>query len=206
VKQKYIINTLKGLSALAILSMMAIYDQWQNTTAWVYLALHGMYGILWVVKSHVFPDKSWEREVGWTWGILSTLGLLAYWVAPWILISNGVQDPPWYLSLCVGMYILGVFLHFVTDMQKHTSLKLQPQTLIVDGMMQRVRNLNYFGELLIYLSLALMTMHWLPILILALYIPVYWLPNMRQKDRSLSRYPDFEAYKNRSKLFIPFLF
>jgi len=205
-KQKYIINTLKGLSFLVILALMAGYDQWQNTTAWVYLSLHGMYGALWVVKSWIFPDKNWEKEVGWAWTLISIFGLLAYWVAPWLLMSRGVQDPPWYLSICVGMNVLGVFLHFVTDMQKYTCLKLQPDTLISDGMMKRVRNLNYFGELLIYLSLALMTMHWIPLVILGLYIPLYWLPNMRRKDRSLSRYPEFEAYKKRSRLFIPFLF
>jgi len=189
-----------------ILALMAGYDQWQNTTAWVYLSLHGMYGALWVVKSWIFPDKNWEKEVGWAWTLISIFGLLAYWVAPWLLMSRGVQDPPWYLSICVGMNVLGVFLHFVTDMQKYTCLKLQPDTLISDGMMKRVRNLNYFGELLIYLSLALMTMHWIPLVILGLYIPLYWLPNMRRKDRSLSRYPEFEAYKKRSRLFIPFLF
>jgi protein-S-isoprenylcysteine O-methyltransferase Ste14 len=185
---------------------MAAYDQWQNTTAWIYLSLHGMYGILWVVKSRIFPDKNWEREVGLVWALISVFGLLAYWIAPWILMSRGVQNPAWYLSLCLGMNILGVFLHFVTDMQKFTSLKLQPDTLITDGLMTSVRNLNYFGELLIYLSLAMMTMNWIPLMIVGLYIPVYWLPNMRRKDQSLARYSDFEAYQKRSKLFIPFLF
>jgi hypothetical protein len=33
----------------------------------------------------------------------------------------------------------------------------------------------------------------------------YWPPNMRRKDRSLSRYPEFEAYRQRTKLFIPFV-
>jgi len=49
-------------------------------------------------------------------------------------------------------------------------------------------------------------MHWLPILLLALFVAVYWLPNMRRKDRSLARYPSFAAYRARSKLFIPWVF
>ena len=32
---------MKGITFLVVLVMMAIYDQWQNTTAWTYLALHG---------------------------------------------------------------------------------------------------------------------------------------------------------------------
>jgi protein-S-isoprenylcysteine O-methyltransferase Ste14 len=108
--------------------------------------------------------------------------------------------------MCVSINILGIFLHFVTDMQKYTSLKLRPETLITTGMMSRVRNLNYFGELLIYLSLGLLAMHWIPILILGLFILIYWVPNMHRKDESLSRYSGFEAYRKRSKWFIPFLF
>jgi protein-S-isoprenylcysteine O-methyltransferase Ste14 len=204
-KQKYIIDTMKGISFLVILSMIAIYDQWENVTAWVYLGLHGTYGILWVFKSRIFPDKSWEREVGFGWGVISVFGLLVYWVAPWFLVSRGVECAPWYIGMCVSMNVLGVFLHFVTDMQKYISLKLQPETLITTGMMSRVRNLNYFGELLIYLSMGLLAMHWILILILVLFVLIYWVPNMHRKDISLSRYSGFEAYRKRSKWFIPFL-
>jgi steroid 5-alpha reductase family enzyme len=91
-------------------------------------------------------------------------------------------------------------------MQKHIALQLRPGRLITTGMVARCRNMNYFGELLIYLSFALLAMHWIPLLILLLVIVVVWLPNMRRKDRSLARYPEFEAYGRRSKLFIPFLF
>jgi len=205
-KQKYIINTFKGISFLVILVFIGIYNQWDNSTAWVYLGLHGTYGFLWVVKSRVFPDKSWEREVGFVWGLISIFGLLVYWIAPWLLISRGIQCPPWYLGMCISMNMFGVFLHFVTDMQKFTSLKLQPEILITTEMMSKVRNLNYFGEFLIYLSLGLLAMHWVPILILTVFILVYWMPNMHRKDVSLSRYSGFEEYRSRSKWFIPFLF
>jgi protein-S-isoprenylcysteine O-methyltransferase Ste14 len=204
-KQKYIINTMKGISLLVILIFMWIYKQWNNTTGWVYLGLHGTYGILWVIKSRIFPDKTWEREIGLVWGAISVFGLLAYWIAPWLLMSRGVQAPPWYLGMCVSMNCFGVFLHFVTDMQKYISLKLQPDTLITTGMMSKVRNLNYFGEFLIYLSLALLALHWIPIVILALFILVYWIPNMHRKDLSLSRYPGFDEYRKKSWWFIPFL-
>jgi protein-S-isoprenylcysteine O-methyltransferase Ste14 len=204
-KQKYIINTMKGISLLVILIFIGIYDQWNNTTAWIYLSLHGTYGILWVIKSRIFPDKTWEHEVGLVWGVISIFGLLAYWVAPWLLISRGVHCPPWYLGICVCISCFGLFLHFVTDMQKYIALKLRPETLITTEMMSKVRNLNYFGELLIYLSFALLAMHWIPIVILVLFILIYWIPNMLRKDRSLSRYPGFEEYRKKSKMFIPFL-
>jgi protein-S-isoprenylcysteine O-methyltransferase Ste14 len=133
-------------------------------------------------------------------------GLTLYWVAPWMLTSRGVQAPSWYLGVCVSLYALGVFLHFASDMQKHIALKLHPGHLITDGMFALCRNPNYLGELLIYLGFGLLAMHWIPAVILALFVAVVWVPNMLRKDRSLSRYPEFEAYRRQSKMFIPFLF
>lgn len=205
-KQKHFIDSHKFVTGPAILLMMAFHSQWQNPTAWVYLALHGTYGILWVLKSRIFPDKSWEEETGLGYGLVIWAFLTLYWIAPWIITSQGVQAPVWYLGLCVSVYVFGVFLHFTADMQKHEALKLQPGRLITDGLLAYSRNINYFGELLIYLGFGLLAMHWLPIAVLALALAAVWVPNMLQKERSLARYPEFDAYKRRSKFFIPFVF
>jgi steroid 5-alpha reductase family enzyme len=108
--------------------------------------------------------------------------------------------------MCISLYIFGVFCHFAGDMQKYTALKLQPDRLITDGLFARLRNTNYFGELLIYLGFGLLAMHWLPLVILLAWNVIVWLPNMRKKDRSLARYPEFATYKERTKLYIPYLF
>jgi protein-S-isoprenylcysteine O-methyltransferase Ste14 len=82
---------------------------------------------------------------------------------------------------------------------------LKPGELITDGLMHRCRNTNYFGELLIYLSFALLSRHWIPIAVLASFMVVIWFPNMRRKDKSLSRHAEYEEYKKRTSLLIPFL-
>jgi hypothetical protein len=46
-------------------------------------------------------------------------------------------------------------------------------------------------------------MHWLPFLVLAGFGFGVFLPNMRRKDQSLARYPEFEAYRQRSGLLLP---
>jgi protein-S-isoprenylcysteine O-methyltransferase Ste14 len=204
-KKRHFIDTLKGITFLVVLAMMAIFNQWQNATAWVYLALHGTYGLLWVLKSRFFGDRQWEERTGLGFGLVIVGGLALYWVAPLLLTWRGVQAPAWYLGLCVSLYACGVFFHFAADMHKHTALRLRP-ALITDGLWSLCRNPNYFGELLIYLSFGLLAMHWLPLAVLVLFVVTYWLPNMRKKDRSLSRYPEFDAYKKRTRLFIPFLF
>jgi steroid 5-alpha reductase family enzyme len=205
--RKFYIDSHKGITFLVILGMMAAFSQWQNVTAWIYLALHGTYGILWVIKSRIFPDRKWEqpvsrlRGVGYYWG-----GLTLYWIAPYLLTSRGVQAPPWLLGAAVSIYTFGVFLHYTSDMQKYIQLKYNPGNLITDGMMRRTRSINYFGELLIYGTFALLAMHWLPFAILGLAVAVEWLPNMRRKDASLSRYPQFAEYKKNTRKFIPFLY
>ncbi len=206
-KLKTYIDIHKGITGLVVLLLMAYYDQWHNPTAWIYLAMHGSYGLLWVLKSRTFPDKQWERPVSIAYGVIAVWGGLSlYWIAPWLLTARGVQAPGWYTALCIVLFTFGVFLHFASDMQKHMALSLRPGELFTAGLWRRLRNPNYFGELLIYLGFGLLAMSWAPVVILLLWVAVYWLPNMRRKDQSLSRYPSFAAWKSQSKLFIPFLF
>lgn len=204
VPMRIYIDLHKGATGLFVVCVMALFNQSQNSTMWIYLALHGMYGILWILKSRIFPDKTWSRPVSAGYGIgIVWGGLSLYWIAPVLLAVRNIHAPPWYLAVCVAIYSLGVFLHFGADMQKHTSLKLKPNELICDGMFARVRNPNYLGELLIYLGFGLLAMHWIPILVILLFVLLYWLPRMHEKDRSLSRYPQFEIYKQQTSLFIP---
>ena len=205
-KQKFYIDTHKGFTALAIFSMIAYFNQWQNITAWVYLALHGTYGIIWVLKSRIFPDRQWEQKSSIWYGLYIWAGLSLYWITPFLILSRSISAPAWLLALCISLYTLGIFLHFSADMQKYIELKYNPGHLITDGLMRKVRNINYFGELLIYLGFSMLAMHWLPILVIALFISIIWAPYMLKKEKSLSRYPDFDQYKRESKLFIPFLF
>jgi len=211
-KQKHFIDIHKGATAPIVLFLIYFYNRWENQTAWTYLALHGTYGVLWLLKSRIFPDKRWEQPSSVWYGLYMWFGMTLYWVSPWIITSGyfndnvAVEVPGWYSSMCVSMYSLGVFIHFATDMQKHMALKLKPSSLIQDGMFRYCRNINYLGELLIYLGFGLLARHWIPIACLVAMMIVVWFPNMRQKDRSLSRYPEFESYRKQSCFFVPYLY
>ena len=204
-KQKHFIDSHKGVTAPVVLGLIIYFNQWENITAWVYLALHGSYGIMWVLKSKIFPDTTWESACSIWYGLYIWGGLTLYWITPWIIMSTGVCNTPMYLGICIAIFAMGVFFHYAADMQKHAHMKLQPGNLIVDGMMYRCRNTNYFGELLIYLSFALLSKHWVPIAILVAFMMIVWFPNMRRKDKSLSRYREYEDYKKRTSLLIPFI-
>ena len=202
-RQKFFIDSHKAANAVAVLALMAWAGAWDNPTAWLYLALHGTYGLLWILKSRAFPDRSWEAPCSLPYGLLIWTGLSLYWVTPWWIVNFDVRVSPAYAAGCVALYALGVFLHFAADMQKHTSLALRPGVLIQEGLWARVRNPNYLGELFIYLGFGLLAQHWAPLIALAIFVSVVWIPNMLKKDRSLARYPEFEAYRERSWLFLP---
>ena len=204
-KQKHFIDIHKGATAPAVLLLIWYFGQWENNTAWIYLAIHGSYGIMWVLKSAIFPDKTWEAKCTIWYGLYIWGGLSMYWISPWIIMSIPVENSPMVLGFIVALFTMGVFFHYAADMQKHAYLKLNPGNLITDGLMAKCRNTNYFGELLIYLSFALMSRHWIPLAVLATFIAIIWLPNMRRKDTSLSRYPEYAEYKKRSSLLIPFI-
>lgn len=203
-KVKHIINFQKGTSSLFILGLMVIY---QNFTigAWIYLALHGTYGIMWLLKDRIFPDKQWELEISIPQAILGSIMLGLYWVAPFILVSSFSEPPAPLIAAVVSLNLLGVFLHFGSDAQKYYTLKYQPG-LITEGFFARSRNINYLGEIFIYGGFAMLVQHWLPFAILGLFGVTIFIPNMLKKEKSLSRYPEFEQYKANSGLILPKLF
>ncbi|MDJ0680603.1 MAG: DUF1295 domain-containing protein [Xenococcaceae cyanobacterium MO_167.B52] len=203
-KVKYIINLHKGTTFIFVLGLMVAYHNF-TLGPWVYLALHGTYGFLWLLKDQLYPDKQWEQEISLLTSLVGFAAISLYWVAPFILISNQVEPPLPLVAAAIILNILGVFLHYGSDAQKYYTLKYQAG-LITDGFFARCRNTNYLGEILIYLTFAMLTMHWLPFVILGGFIAGIFIPNMLKKDQSLSRYPEFDVYKTNSGLLFPKLF
>jgi steroid 5-alpha reductase family enzyme len=203
-KIKYPINLHKFLTFLYVLGLMAFYHNF-NVAAWVYLSLHGTYGIMWLIKDNLYPDKQWEQEISVSTGIFTFVLLGMYWVAPFILISSGAVPPGALISAAIATNITGVFLHFGSDAQKYFTLRYR-SGLITEGFFSRSRNPNYLGEILIYLGFAMLAQHWLPFVVLGVFATFVFVPNMLKKDQSLSRYPEFAAYKAQSGLLLPKLF
>jgi protein-S-isoprenylcysteine O-methyltransferase Ste14 len=200
-KIKYAINLHKLLTLAVVLGLMAVYHNF-TIAPWIYLALHGTYGIMWLIKDSLYPDRQWEKEVTFGAGLVIFVFLISYWVAPFLLISSRVQPSAPLIAMAIATNLFGVFLHYGSDAQKYFTLKYQ-KGLITEGFFSRSRNPNYLGEILIYLGFAMLTQHWLPFAILGVFCAFVFVPNMRKKDQSLSRYPEFAAYKERSGLLLP---
>ena len=203
-KIKHPINLHKFLTFAFVIGLMLVYQNF-TLAPWVYLALHGTYGIMWLIKDRLYPDRRWEEKIPVANGIGTFILLSLYWIAPFLLISSRVQPSAPLIAAAIATNIFGVFLHYGSDAQKYFTLKYQ-KGLITEGFFSRSRNPNYLGEILIYLGFAMLAQHWLPFAILGLFAALIFVPNMRKKDESLSRYPEFAAYKERSGLLLPKLF
>lgn len=196
------INIHKALVIPVILGLMWRYENW-STEAFVYLSIHGTYSILWLIKQATFRDLRFdERKPVWIGVLFVFLPLAGYYAAPFLLISRHVALPPYLFGIVLFLFTMGIFLHYVSDAQKFYVLDIK-KGLIENGLFSRTRNPNYLGEIFIYVAFALMSLHWLPFLVLAAWVFGFFVRNMLHKDRSLARHPEFARYKARTGLLWP---
>ena len=62
IPQYYYVNMHKGGMPLVLFVMMVYFNNF-STGAFLYFALHGSYGALWLFKDLTFPDKTFQRKV-----------------------------------------------------------------------------------------------------------------------------------------------
>jgi protein-S-isoprenylcysteine O-methyltransferase Ste14 len=202
IKFAWAINLQKGGTLPFVLALMWFHDCW-TPTAWVYLGLHGSYGLVWLLKDAVFPDPGWEKKITLAGALNAWLFVLGpYWIAPWLIVSQRIEQPPAVLGGAVLLYALGLVLMVGADAQKYFVLRTRAG-LIVDGFFARTRNPNYLGEMMLYAAFATVAGHWLPWLVLAWVWIGLFLPNMLRKDARMARYPGWAAYRARTGLLFP---
>jgi len=206
-KLAWVINAQKAGTIPFIAAMMWWYGN-TSAAAWVYLGLHGGYGLAWFIKDLVVPDRGWQQRVTFGGALLSFLLVLGpYWVFPWLLVSGVLgpahpQPAPALMAACVVIFAIGLTLMVGADAQKNATLAARPG-LITGGFYARMRHPNYLGEMLIYASFALMVRHWIPWAILAFIWTSVFITNIAAQEVSLSRHPGWAAYKARTGLLLP---
>ena len=127
---------------------------------WVYLFMHGSYGICWVVKDVIFPDEKGKVKGSLLSHLTLIVLLLGYWCIPVPLAMRyGLVNPSTTRMVVIVMvYLLGLVLMMGSDYQKHRILS-QRKGLITTGFFSRCRNPNYLGEFLIYTSFCMLAGH-----------------------------------------------
>jgi protein-S-isoprenylcysteine O-methyltransferase Ste14 len=108
------------------------------------------------------------------------------------------------VALALGLFIFGSLINATADVQKMTA-KAMGAGLVADGIWRKVRHVNYLGDLLRYLSFAVVAgLAWayvVPALVLLIY-----LQRIGQKERQMgAKYGEFGAYQGRSTRLVPWL-
>ncbi len=172
--------------------------------------MHGTYGLTWLMKDLLFPDPNWQRPATILSCIVGAIGLASYWLAGWLLISGTAVPhypvaPGAWFCLCASLCMFGCSVMLAADAQKYTTLQLR-RGLITTGMFKWVRHPNYLGEILVYGSLAMLAWHWLAALVIAYFWITMFATNMAMKEASMSRYPEWAAYRKRTWWLVPGIF
>ena len=209
IKTSWAINTHKILTPLIVFALMLAYQNF-STPVWLYLGLHGSYCICWLVKHMAFRDPKWETKVTLGGAAFTFLFLALYWLAPFLLISGLLYTEPrvlpsWLMAICIALVVIGTTLMTTSDCQKRFTLRYRPG-LITEGLFSRIRHPNYLGEMMVYAGFALIVGLLWPWLVLAYIWITLFLVNMYVIEASLSRYPGWPAYKDRSGMLLPKFF
>ncbi|OQR91240.1 hypothetical protein ACHHYP_04853 [Achlya hypogyna] len=192
VQFRWLLNAQKGSTVLVVLALMIHYDNW-SVAAYMHLANHGTFGIIWVVKDLVIPDKVWDAYMTIPSAIMGVFVLGAGWGADYIVISRHLEPPPWMIAFCTALHTFGLILLMATDTQKYFTLRYRPGVLIMDGWVKWCRNPNFLGKSMIYLSYAIMAQHWFPFAMLAFMFSFVMMSHMIVKDISLRKKVHFRS-------------
>jgi protein-S-isoprenylcysteine O-methyltransferase Ste14 len=109
------------------------------------------------------------------------------------------------MAFCIALFTVGLMTMVAADCQKQFTLKYR-RGLITEGMFRYVRHPNYLGEMMLYASYALMVQHWIPWVILVYWWTTLFLVNILMIESSISRYPEWETYKARTGMLVPWRF
>ncbi|EQC28194.1 hypothetical protein SDRG_14018 [Saprolegnia diclina VS20] len=201
IQLRHLMNAHKGLTFPFFLLLMHYYDNW-SVSAFVILADQGTYGLCWLLKDQILPDRLWTKPMTIPSALLGLVAFTAHWCGGYFLISNHNELAAWVLAICISMHTLGLVLMMVADTQKYFVLRYKPG-LITDGWFKWCRNTNFLGEFLVYLSYTIMGQHWFPYVFLACMWLFVGVSNMIAKDASLLKKDGGEQYLEYSGFFLP---
>ncbi|MBA8815272.1 steroid 5-alpha reductase family enzyme [Microbacterium halimionae] len=138
--------------------------------------------------------------------------------AAWIAMSNGSSGAPigWVGAVGIAIWALGLAIEIIADAQK-TAFKADPDnegSFIRSGLWSRSRHPNYFGEIVLWVGVAIVAApvlsgwQWValisPIFVVLLLTKVSGVPLLEAKaDKRWGGQRAYENYKSRTPVLIP---
>ena len=204
VKMTHLVNFQKGTS-LIFFSTLCLYLEAFEPIHIVYVALHGGYGIIWILKFLVFRDKSFDRMIPLTTAFNVALILFFYWMIGVMCLTKKFENNRFTterIFWAILANLVGTVIMIGSDVQKGTQLEFK-KGLISTGFFSRTRNPNYLGEMLLYGAFAILSADWRSWGILGFVWCTLFLQNMALKELSFMQKKGWIEYREQTLMILP---
>lgn len=201
------INTAKIITILLLVAFALILGI-QDVRQVLYLCLHISYCLWWLVEQWFFPlrrQQIFSEPIGTIGFIFCLLFVGLFYAFPgYLAFTNSEPISLIVVSVALPLFIFGSLINATADIQKLTA-KQYDAGLVKDGIWRFSRNINYFGDLLRYMSFSIVAgsiwAYVVPALITLLYLQLIF-----KKEQSMSqKYPDYQDYQQSTTRLIPFI-
>ena len=197
-----IVNIQKG-STFFIMYLLMLSFQNFSTGSYIYLSLHGSYGIIWVIKDMIFPDKSMHVKTCFLPACALISLLFFYWCIGFEMIYGlGIQEPSnLRIFLCFIIYSFGLVFMLCADLQKYLILRYR-KVLVDNYFLAWNRNTNFLGEIMIYFCFAFIVGRIECYLLLILVWSTFFVGRIYLKEKSLQKKEGYDSYAKKSYLIL----
>lgn len=207
VTQLTAINTAKVLTILLLVAFAVIWgiQDWRQV---IYLCLHISYCLWWLLEQWFFPlrrQQMFSEPAGIALFIFTLLFTGVFYALPgYLAFTNPEPLSLTTAAVALPLFIFGSLINASADIQK-LAAKQYGASLVSDGIWRFSRSINYFGDLLRYLSFSVVAgsiwAYLVPVLITLIY-----LQRIFRKEQSMSqKYPNYQEYQKSSTRLIPFI-
>ena len=201
IKAKWVINSCKGGTLPLSIALMYQYNNFSYSACTI-AALHGSYGLIWVLKDAVMPDPAWENPLSIMGAITIGSSMMLYWSAAFITISSRIVIPPPLAAFATIIYSIGVVTMMCADAQKYFVLRIQ-KGLISDGWFATCRNTNFLGEIIVYASFCLCARSYFPWIWCLFVWSAFFGGRFYLKDKSFAKKPGGVDYIKNTSILLP---
>ena len=207
VSQLTAINIAKMITiaiVIGLIALVGITDQRQI----LYACMHISYCAWWLLEQRIYPERRtflFQEKVG-PIGLISAILIIGvfYSLPAFLAFFNSNPLTIAATASAVPLFYFGSLINTSADVQKMTA-KTMGRSLVNDGIWSQIRHVNYSGDLMRYLSFAVIAgSAWaflVPLAIAALY-----LQRINEKEKLMvEKYADFATYRLQTKRLIPWI-
>lgn len=207
VTQLTAINTAKILTILLLVAFAVVFGI-KDLRQVLYLCLHISYCLWWLLEQWFYPlrrQQIFSQSIGTGEFIFCLLFVGVLYTLPgYLAFTNPEPISLTVAAVALPLFIFGSLINACADVQKLTA-KQYGAGLVRDGIWHFSRNINYFGDLLRYLSFSVVAGS-----IWAYAVPasiaLIYLQRILQKEQSMvEKYQDYQEYQQSSTRLIPFI-